>query len=334
MSIYAIGVDVGNNDTKTKHTSTVSGYTAYTSEQLLADKVLFYDGMYYVESMDERFPYVEDKRIKDQALILTLFAIAKEIIWRVENEQHLAGNLQSAISAINTIQLAVGLPPGHFNKYAKDIMAYYKAAMDKGISFNYAGYKFAFKTSRVRVYAQALTAVLTANNLTVTDPENGSSKFYTIDIGGQTVDIFTLNNMIPEVDNCRSLSMGTRPMYETIIARIQASCGITLDERAVEDVLMGKRSFIGDDVKDEIRRNAALHADQIIDRCIQAGFALDRFPVVFNGGGACLLHDQLKANKKICYCEFIDSPKANAASFEDCLIIDLKQSQTGGSHGN
>ena len=73
-----IGVDVGNFDTKSKNTSTVSGYTVYESEQLLANKVLEYDGKYYVESIDNRLPFVEDKTAKDQCLILTLIAIAKE----------------------------------------------------------------------------------------------------------------------------------------------------------------------------------------------------------------------------------------------------------------
>ena len=322
-----IGVDVGNNDTKTRNTSTVSGYTAYDNEQLLAEKVLAYGGKYYIENIDERFPYVEDKTDNEQALILTLFGIAKEIIYRIRNDKNIAGNLQAEINNIQHINLAIGLPPGHFNKLARKTIDFYMAVMSKGITFTYAGYKFSFKVDAVRAYAQGLTAVLTKPGLSITDKESGIRKYYIVDIGGYTADVLTMvfdeneKNWKPE-NNCRSLPLGTRPMHEMIISRLQASAGITLDERSIEDVLRDKKIFLKDEVKNEVKSNAKLFAEQLIDRCIQAGCSFDRFPIVFVGGGSLLLKEHLSENKKICFSEFIDDVRSNASSYEDCMGLE------------
>ncbi len=324
-----IGVDVGNFDTKSVHTNTVSGYTVYNNEQLLADKVLAYKGKYYVESQDNRFPYVEDKTNNDQCLILTLFSIAKEIMWRIENEKHLKGNYQSEISNINGINLPIGLPPGHFNKLAKQTQTYYNNAFANGIDFTYAGYKFSLKLARsVEVYAQDMSPVVMNSSLSVNElDENGERvvhKYYVVGIGGYTVDIVPIINGKPAVDECRSLPLGTRPMFETIIARLQSSAGITFEEAAIENILRGKRSFVAEDVKAEIRQNAEQYANQIIDRCIQAGCTLNQSPVVYVGGGPLLLRSFLENNSKVCFSEFIEDTHANAKSYEDFMKMKYK----------
>jgi len=316
-----IGVDVGNYDTKSKSTLTVSGYTAYNNEQLLADNVLVYNGKYYVESIDNRLPFVEDKTYNDQSLILTLISIAKELIWRIRNEKHLKGNIQDEILNYDCINLAIGLPPGHFNKLAKKTVEYYKEKMSKGIKFKYANYDFSFKLGKIECYAQDLTAVIMNQDLTVSDPENGAAKYYIIGIGGYTVDIIPINNGAPEIDNCRSLPLGTRPMFETIISRIQSSTGVTLDEKTVENVLRNKKCFLSEEVKEEVKHNARLHAEQIVDKCIQAGCLLNIYPAVYVGGGCLLMKDSLAANSKVCFSEFIEDTHANARSYEEFLKI-------------
>ena len=317
---HTIGVDVGNFNTKSAHTDTVSGYTTYSNEQLLAEKsCLAYNGKYYVESIDHRFPFVEDKTENDQCLILTLFAIAKEILWRIENVSHLKGNgIQDAILNYNTINLGIGLPPGHFSKLATKTVDYYKNVFHNGIEYTYAGFKFSFKLANIRAYAQDLAAVVWDNSISITKAEGDERvpKYYIVGIGGYTVDVIPMNNGVPEVDNCRSLPVGTRQMFETIIARIQSSAGVTLDESSVENVLRNKRVFLKNEVKEEIFLNAQSHADNIISRCIQAGCLFDQYPVVFVGGGFALLSPFLKNNNKICYSEYIEDVHANAVNYE------------------
>lgn len=325
-----IGIDVGNFDTKSKNTNTVSGYTSYNSEQLLADKVLGFNGKYYIESQDNRIPYTEDKTANDQCLILTLFGVAKEILWRIENEKHIKGNFQSEISNVNGINLAVGLPPGHFNKLAIPTKDYYNKKFADGIKFTYAGYKFNIKLNRsVEVYAQGLSAVIMDNTLFVNEfelDENGNKifvypKYYIMDIGGGTVELIPIKNGMPAPDECNSKPMGTRPMFESIITRIQASSGITLEETTVENVLRGRKSFLKDDVKEQIFSNANQYADYVIDKYIQAGCTFDQCPIIFVGGGSLLLKPYLEKNTKICASEFIMDTHANAASYEKFMKI-------------
>ncbi len=326
-----IGVDIGNYDTKTANTRTVSGYSVYDNEQLLAETVLFYDGKYYIESIDDRLPYVEDKTENDQCLILTLFAIAKEIMFRVRKDGR-GRSMQEAIASYTVVNLALGLPPGHFNKLARKTRDYYYEAMGKGISFKYANYEFIFKLGYLEIYAQDLTAVLVDSGLSFTNTKSDDAipKYYIIGIGGYTVDIIPITvtdgKPVPVIDMCRSLPMGTRPMYEQIITKLQSSSGYTLNEQAIEDVLRGKRHFLPQEVVDEIRSNAKTHADQIIDRCIQAGCTLNIYPVAFVGGGCLLLQPWLDANKKMCHVEYINDVRANAINYEKFIIAKHKLS--------
>ena len=82
--MFYLGIDVGNYDTKSQHTTTPSGYDGPTPEKpLLAEEYLCYNGQYYV-STTTRFAYEKDKTRNERALILTLFAIANEIEFAVK----------------------------------------------------------------------------------------------------------------------------------------------------------------------------------------------------------------------------------------------------------
>lgn len=316
-----IGVDVGNYDTKTRSTTTTSGYTPYDNEQLLADKVLYFNNKYYVENIDNRMPFVEDKTDNDQCLILTLFAIAKEMIYRAQHDSKYvgSGNIQAEIQKIDSVNLAFGLPPGHFNKLARKTLEYYKSKMKDGVRFSYCGYKFSFKLGICEAYAQDLAAVIMNKDITINNPETGYSKYYIVGIGGYTVDVIPISDGKPEIDSCRSLSLGTRPMYEDIITRVQSVTAKTLSEKAIEDILRGRKSIMAPDVIETVKKTASTHADKIINRCIQANCSFDEYPVVYYGGGCLLLKEYLKRNKLVVYSEFIEDVRANATNFEEFL---------------
>ena len=325
MPTHIIGVDVGNFDTKSAHTGVVSGYSVYNSPQLLAKKTsLMFNGKCYVESIDNRFPFVEDKTDNDQCLILTLFSLAKEILWRIQNQTS-SKPTQEKVNEYHSITLGVGLPPGHFSKLGRKTQEYYVSKMKNGVDFSYAGFNFSIKLHRVRVYPQDLAAVLLDKKNTITNGNDKANKYYIIGIGGYTVDVVAVVDGEPEVANCRSLHIGTRYMFETIIARVQSSTGTLLEEASVEDVLRNRKTFIKEEVKVEVHANAERHADYIIDRCIQAGCLLDHYPVIFVGGGCMLLADYLVNNSKMCYCEFIENTHANAASYEEFLRMEIGQ---------
>lgn len=325
--LFTVGVDVGNSHTKSAHTELISGYTQYEKEQLLADKNLVFNGKYYVESLDAPFPYVEDKTEDGQCLILTLFSIAKEIICRVKESGRCASfqMIQDEIRKYDTLDLAVGLPPGHFSKATK-LKEYYQQALSGKITYKYDKYEFSFTTRNIEVYAQGLTAALMNKTLSI---PGGASKFYIIDIGGYTVDMIPIINRKPDSDNIRSESMGIIPMCEKIVGHIQTTMGMTLDTRIISDVILengkgNKITFLDESIKKEILNYCRIYTSQIIDKAIQCGFAVQFNPVLYVGGGSLLLRPFLSANDKVGYAEWVDSSKANAIAYEEYMKMKFK----------
>ena len=59
-SIINVGVDIGNSDSKTPHSTTYSGFTETSAIPYGATEALIFKGVVYVPDI-ERFPYVKDK---------------------------------------------------------------------------------------------------------------------------------------------------------------------------------------------------------------------------------------------------------------------------------
>ena len=332
--VFTVGVDVGNSRTKSAHTELISGYTQYEMEQLLAKKSLYYNGRYYVESLDSPFPYVEDKTEDGQCLILTLFSIAKEVIYRVHQSGRAATRdmIQEEIRKYDNLNLAVGLPPGHF-KRARDLKAYYLKELDGVTTFKYDQYEFSFATNNVEVYAQGLSAALMNDSV---DVVRVSQKFYILDIGGYTVDVIPMIKgdlgWTPDSDNIRSLPMGVRPMCEKVVGHIQTTLGETFDERIMEDIIREKQgassiTFVSDDIKKEIFNYTRLYTNQLIDKVIQCGCTVNYNPVLYIGGGSLLLRPFLEGNTKVGHAEWIENSNANAEAYEKYMKSKYKTEQ-------
>ena len=74
-----LAVDHGNCAVKTTFLSFVSGLSEHTVRPPLSDELLEYDGRFWTLS-GKRISYMRDKTQDDRFFILTLFAIAKELV--------------------------------------------------------------------------------------------------------------------------------------------------------------------------------------------------------------------------------------------------------------
>ena len=83
--IINLGLDIGNYDVKTVNTSTPSGFNVFTTKPYGVSEYLLYEGKYYIPSMD-RFAYVQDKTKNENAFVMSLFGISKELIARAKKE--------------------------------------------------------------------------------------------------------------------------------------------------------------------------------------------------------------------------------------------------------
>lgn len=324
--LFTVGVDVGNSRTKSAHTEFISGYTQYEHEQLLANKCLCYNGKYYAETLDSPFPYVEDKRENNQCLILTLISIAREIIWRIKDSGRCANQemMQEEIKKYDKLNLAVGLPPGHFTQ-AQDMKEFYLKALEGTTTFKYGKYEFSFTTNKVAIYAQGLSAAVVSTdvNKNLAIPRN-NAKYYVFDIGGYTFDMIPIIAGEPDSANIHSEPLGVRPICEKIAGHIQTTMGHTYDEYIIENVIREGQNkntvtYVPEDVKKEILNYAQMYANRLVDKAIQCGFTVNYNPVLYVGGGSMLLKPFLQNNKKVGYAEWIESSNANAIAYEEYM---------------
>lgn len=310
--ITKIGIDVGNYDTKTQNTTTPSGYAVYSVQPQLTNEYLSYGGKYYAPTIN-RFPYVKDKTESDQALILSLFGIAKEVLYQAKQRAKAMGSpsaVQNLITQTSRIAIGVGLPVGDFTKFKEKTYRYYNDALGSGwTDLSYAGYRFHFTVSEISVFPQDLLPVA-AN--TACSISHTYRKYLIMGIGGQTVDLIPVVDKNPVVEQCASLRLGVRQMFSEIIGSVETNFGETIQEDTVEEILKGEPSILPDEINLAVRKAAASHADKILNECIQRGFNFIEFPVVFFGGGGLLLRPYLENNPKLKKSEFLTDVNGNA----------------------
>lgn len=295
--MFILGIDVGNYDTKSQHTTSPSGFEGPTPEKpLFANEYLEFNGKYYIPTV-ERFAYEKDNPRSERCLILTLFSIAKEIhraVTKTKNDlSH--DDVQRLINNVKEIALGVGLPPTHYTRARIDEMnAYYKKHLGNGIHFVWNDYEYNINMKTCRVYPQGRSAV--------SEPENTFRTkyptYYVVDIGGYTVDIIKFKD--GHVDGkWDSKEEGVLIMFDDIINKVQMNYDITLENTLIEDILNEKETILADDVLSFIYENVQKHSDTIIDIVRQVGVEFKAYPVLFGGGGSLLLKDYIFKNNLI-----------------------------------
>lgn len=315
-----IGVDVGNYDTKSQNTVIPSGYDGpYTAKPPIAQNYLMYDGKYYLPR-STRFAYQKDKTTSDRALLLTLMSIANEIIFTAskvdkDSKPKRPEEIQSAISTVKTVSLAVGLPPSHYTKTrVMNLIGYYEKYMKNGIEFIYNDYKFNFYMDKCNVLPQGGAGAMLVNKITK------YPSYYIIDIGGYTVDtIFYVDYTTAE--KWSSKEKGILTLIEEIIDRVTMEHDVTLDARLIEAVLKGENTIIPDAAKKTIYEMTKSYCDSIINILKESGIEFKAYPCLFMGGGSMLLKEFILNNPLINKdgIHFVNDNKANAIGYYKSL---------------
>ena len=318
----SIGVDVGNYDTKTQHTVTPSGYSVNSTKPLLEKQPLFYNGLYYTPSR-KRIEYAKDKTENDQCLILTLLGIAKEVEWAAkENASHSVDNvstterLQSFVNGITSVSIGVGLPVGDFSALEPKTKAYYQDKFARGIYFKYGDVEYQLPFRSLKVFPQDVLPVCANPDCEIAMEY---PKYVIIGVGGQTVDIIPIVDGSPDVERCTSSRRGIRNMFSEIIDRLDAAYGVTVEEGTINDVLLGRKTPLPDNICDTIRDEARKRANELLGICATKNISYMEYPVVFFGGGALLLRPFLEENKQLITYRFVEDINGNAKSYADFL---------------
>lgn len=294
-----IGVDNGNANTKTVHTAFTSGITEHDVKPPIANEILRWENKYYTPS-GKRESFKRDKTTDNKCFVKTLFAIAKEV---------LACNKYTPEMDID---LAVGLPPGHYGKL-KDKFADYFKKFGNPIHFEYNEKPFTLNIKSVMVFVQAYSAITNkASEL------KNYSMTYVIDIGGYTTDVLLLREGRPDMSCCCSLENGVITMYGDIKEKISTSYEIAIEEDHILDVLLDRPTILSEEVKEDIREMARNHANNLLDELREKGIDLKANPAILLGGGALLLKTYIQSSPMVASAnslEFIEDISSNALGY-------------------
>lgn len=269
-----IGIDNGNYNTKSSEGMLyASGYTASNKEFITPEMQLFYEGSYYAVG-ERRMRFQQDKSKEQDAFILTLPAIAEA--------------MKSAGTASTEIVLGVGLP---IDSYGTQKEAFRRYFLRDVVSFVFEGNPYHCRIADCKVFAQGHAALCRYY------PQlKDYRSIILIDIGGYTVDVFTVHNFKLDRSSCASLHMGTITFYSRIQDVLQRS-GILLTDALVTDAIRGKIQHIDKDIiKSVVEQEISSYCKELFSALRERGLDL-KLPTVFAGGGAELLESRLRSGE-------------------------------------
>lgn len=303
-----IAVDTGNRLIKTAHAEPFSAglICHYDAKPFVATDTLYYDGRYYTfsETQGERR---QDKSVDDYYYMLTLAAIAREIV--VKRAEEAAGGkpvvCADAIRAARRakahytedIVLSVGLPPrdmvSPIKVDGKSMVDRYKDYFFKGgrhVHYVYDDISFDVTITDVVVSAQGFAAIF-PNDIFARVTKYPQA--FIIDIGGYTTDIALVANRRIDLHYFVSLDYGVIYLCKEVADTVKRRHGKDISGVLVEAVLRGES--VGDDgVEATVREAAEAYAKRLVDALIDRKVDLSLSLPVLVGGGALLLADPLR----------------------------------------
>lgn len=308
-----IGVDNGNAYTKIKSGKFITGLNKHDVRPSMVNDLIEINengkDVWYSLSQ-KRDTYKRDKTKDDATRILTMFAIAKEILSRGEYTDE-----------VIEVALGVGLPPGHWGKNHEEFKKYFlKNNGYMELKYNDKLFKIQLLPDKLYVFPQAYAAVASRPS-----DLKKYTKTYVIDIGGYTTDVLTLNNGIPDSSNSISLSNGVITMNNAIKNRIDQAYNTSIDESQIEDVLLGRENIISNDMKEIINEEASNYAKEMLLELNEQKISLNITPAIFVGGGSLLIKPFIESSNMVGRCEFIEDQEANAKGYENLMQAFIKQ---------
>lgn len=316
VTYTTIGIDLGNFDTKSQDTITPNGYTLHTVRPSMANEYLYYNGKYYCPC-ENRFNYKEDKTATERALILALFGISKQLLYRAKQGKTVESDrIQEKLNKTKNVVLGFGLPLTHMSN-AESTQRYFEDYFNEGVEYIFNGYHISFRMIYSGVFPQNYAAICTNSD---DDIIKRYKTFWAADLGGGTLDLLQIINGLPDVGNCITENHGSLYMYKNISQAIKRDFNIKLSDVDIEQILKKQPNVLAEsrpEVKEEIHRlTQSWVDDKIIDFMSQNNVNFDTSFIIFFGGFSLLLKPFILKNKLIKNVHFLKNPvKANARAY-------------------
>jgi plasmid segregation protein ParM len=301
-----IAIDHGNYSIKTENDSFIAGLAEHSVQPPLAADIIEIGGRFWTLT-GTRLVHIRDKSRNDNYLILTLFAIAREL------------QAQGSPPAHAEIDLAAGLPPEHYSVLKEKFSKYLRRA---SVKFAYNGVPMSLNIRHTFIYPQAYAAVAPRSNQL-----SRASRIFVIDIGGYTTDVLLLRFGKLDSKFCRSLETGVITMNNNIIGKVSALHDMKIEDEHIIAVIQGQETILPDDAVKTILESAESHANTILDNLRELQVDLRSNPVIFVGGGAALFKPYIENSPMVAQADFVPDPKANAIGYGMLASAQLKKAE-------
>lgn len=292
-----IAIDHGNKSIKIPNHAPFTSGIQESDTPPFGGETLKYKGKYYTLS-EKRIPYHRDKTEDERFWILTLFAIAYEI--------QAAGSYSRDIMRV---QLAVGLPPAHYGAQHKAFVNYFTGR--GAIQFEFRKQTYSIYIDKVLCFPQAYAAAVT-----ILQSLRDKPKALIIDQGGMTTDLMLLKDGAGDLSVCESLEHGVITLYNQVKSKVSAELDVLLEESEIDAILSGRKEHVSPEVATMVERQAQEFVNDLFSTLRERGLELKSGVVVFVGGGAILLRQQIEASGKVGTPLFVEDIRANARGFE------------------
>lgn len=310
-----LGVDAGNYNTSSANVVFTSGYSKAGKESK-NDDILQWKNEYYTLS-PFRLPIRADKTQNEDFLILSLFAIGKELLYN------------KVPSGIYDVVLSVGLPPGDMSvgNLKEHLSPYYLGVHD----FKINGTTYRINVQRVLVCTQgyaALHARVQTEEMKKYASTNSDHQFKTpfellkkepssvlLDFGGGTTNAFELayGKLVADI----SLDKGVVHLYNEINAAIKLSTGNELREYLIHAVLNDEKHRVSSESVAIIKELTSEYGKTVVYRFEEKGLRLHSSYVIGSGGGVSTVYNYFTNQVKVGKIDFIADISANAKGYEE-----------------
>jgi len=287
-----IGIDHGNRNVKGAGTVFTSCLAKLAVKPDNLENVLEYNDCFYrIGSIPKLMK--EDKTVDDEFYHLTLIALAKELKRRGKRK--------------SIVRMAVGLPPRWYDKHMHAFRNY--LFQNRELCFRFEGVLYQVSLEHVSVYMQGVAALLTLDSKEL--DLNGPALI--VDIGCGTIDTIEILKRIPtgkgNIDDHATLKC-IAGINEAVIAEL----GAKADDYIIEEIMKSGSYRCDKEYLSVIQRELENYAGYVHQLLQRLGYNLKLLPVIYVGGGACIMKNFASFDKAMTACN--TDIHANAKGYE------------------
>ena len=287
---YIIGFDNGYQFGKTANFMFDNGvFPLGKVEPSLREHSLKFERKYY-KVAEGRAAITEDKVSDENARLLTMVAIAKEL---------------SAVGVAKAdVVLAVGLPFSDYGREKKELIQYYE--QKPILKYDFEGIRYDITISKVFVFPQCYSAI--AQRL-----YNMKKDYLVVDIGSKTTDIVYIKNGLPVESKSITIERAMVKWIRQIQGSLQIQYGKNIPENEILKVILKESSSMPKSYINHIRLRIVEQIEALLLELEEREYDLNYNNIIYVGGGAIAVKNFTEPKNNVAYdCDIL----ANAKGYE------------------